>query len=285
MTYQNKIEPAYKEKKQQAKISFVAAYEFLTQIENLLQQKIYISTYKNLHLYFKNNFLFRLEFIISKATGVVKAVNISPKYNNIKKEVSDNSEYFFRYLLNQIQHTDIINDTNIEITKNPHFEILINNSKNAKIIFELIIKTLKHIATDTSLTVEFWKNEKFNDHSLEHNIIEVQFIEDIRKAKKVSKSERRKKIKLSNPKPEKIIVKQIAFKRNPYVVLEVLERANGKCEKCGKKAPFLRDTDNSPYLEIHHKIPLAENGDDTVENSIGLCPNCHRKAHHGKNTY
>ncbi len=25
---------------------------------------------------------------------------------------------------------------------------------------------------------------------------------------------------------------------------------------------------------------LANNGDDTVENAIALCPNCHRKAHY-----
>jgi len=38
-------------------------------------------------------------------------------------------------------------------------------------------------------------------------------------------------------------------------------------------------------LEVHHKVPLAEGGDDTVENAIALCPNCHRHAHYGKTTY
>lgn len=66
------------------------------------------------------------------------------------------------------------------------------------------------------------------------------------------------------------------------MVAEVLYRANGHCENCKSAAPFLRDLDNSPYLEVHHKKTLADGGDDTVENAIALCPNCHRKAHYGK---
>lgn len=116
-----------------------------------------------------------------------------------------------------------------------------------------------------------------------------EFIEDekweIRKARKLSKSKRLEKLKKTNPKPRRTIVSQSVFKRNPYVIAEVLERANGICEKCGKHAPFLKDLDETPFLEVHHKIPLAEGGNDTVENAIGLCPNCHRHAHYGKKTY
>jgi 5-methylcytosine-specific restriction endonuclease McrA len=31
----------------------------------------------------------------------------------------------------------------------------------------------------------------------------------------------------------------------------------------------------------HHVKQLAHGGEDTVENAIAVCPNCHRKAHHG----
>lgn len=74
-----------------------------------------------------------------------------------------------------------------------------------------------------------------------------------------------------------------AYIRNPDVVAEVLFRAEGVCGQCGHFAPFLRKTDDSPFLEIHHKIPLSEGGEDTVENAVALCPNCHREAHYGKN--
>ncbi len=34
-----------------------------------------------------------------------------------------------------------------------------------------------------------------------------------------------------------------------------------------------------PYLEEHHVIPLNEGGDDSINNAVALCPNCHRKIH------
>jgi hypothetical protein len=81
--------------------------------------------------------------------------------------------------------------------------------------------------------------------------------------------------------PEKYQQTTTAFKRNPDVIAQVLVRAAGACEACQKPAPFLRTTDNTPYLEVHHKVPLAADGFDTVDNAIAVCPNCHRKAHYG----
>jgi len=81
--------------------------------------------------------------------------------------------------------------------------------------------------------------------------------------------------------PTKIITYSSVFKRNPYVVLEVLLRANGVCEGCQNKAPFKRKSDGSPYLEVHHRVMLAKGGEDTVKNAIALCPNCHREKHYG----
>ncbi|MCP1498991.1 5-methylcytosine-specific restriction protein A [Pseudomonas migulae] len=77
------------------------------------------------------------------------------------------------------------------------------------------------------------------------------------------------------------IVSTIVFIRNPDVVAEVLAQANGVCSLCNQKAPFKRKKDQSPYLEVHHRKRLADGGEDTVANAIAVCPNCHRKAHHG----
>lgn len=116
-----------------------------------------------------------------------------------------------------------------------------------------------------------------------------QFLEEenriIKKAQRLSSEKRRELLSKSNPTPDKITVSQVVFKRNQYVVIEVQERANGICEKCRKPAPFRTDNEDKPYLEVHHIIPLAEGGEDTVENAIALCPNCHRHAHYGKNTF
>lgn len=82
--------------------------------------------------------------------------------------------------------------------------------------------------------------------------------------------------------PESIQVISRAFRRNADVIAEVLIRANGICEACHSSAPFLRATDSSPYLEVHHLTLLSSGGEDTVANAIALCPNCHRKFHFGK---
>jgi len=82
-------------------------------------------------------------------------------------------------------------------------------------------------------------------------------------------------------KPKMRIREVVTYERNPDVVAEVLARAKGVCHNCGNIAPFRKRTNGAPYLEVHHKTQLAHGGKDTVENAIAVCPNCHRKAHHG----
>ena len=93
--------------------------------------------------------------------------------------------------------------------------------------------------------------------------------------------ERRARLANAQKHPSQTQVLTTVFVRNPDVVAEVLSRAHGRCELCKSSAPFLRASDGSPYLEVHHRVWLADGGDDTLENSIALCPNCHRKAHYG----
>jgi hypothetical protein len=84
-----------------------------------------------------------------------------------------------------------------------------------------------------------------------------------------------------NKKPRKFSKQTESYERDPAVRADVLDRANGFCELCKEPAPFVKG-DGEPFLEVHHIIPLAEKGPDTVENGVGLCPNCHREVHYGK---
>jgi 5-methylcytosine-specific restriction protein A len=79
--------------------------------------------------------------------------------------------------------------------------------------------------------------------------------------------------------PSSHLVLTRRFRRNPDVVAERLYKAQGVCEACHQPAPFLKKKDDEPFLEVHHVIPLADNGEDSVENTRAVCPNCHRKAH------
>jgi predicted HNH restriction endonuclease len=92
---------------------------------------------------------------------------------------------------------------------------------------------------------------------------------------------RRERLKAAEKRPEMIQVTRCEYRRNPDVVAEVLLRASGRCECCGVGAPFVRGSDGSPYLEVHHVVALSDGGDDTVENAMAACPNCHRRLHFG----
>lgn len=57
-------------------------------------------------------------------------------------------------------------------------------------------------------------------------------------------------------------------------------RADGTCEFCRAKAPFVTEN-NEPFLEVHHIMQLAHDGINSPANVLALCPNCHRRAHYG----
>jgi 5-methylcytosine-specific restriction protein A len=81
-------------------------------------------------------------------------------------------------------------------------------------------------------------------------------------------------------KPGQVTITTTSYVRDPAVKLWVLKIADGVCEGCASPAPFLGN-DGFPYLEVHHVMPLASHGSDRISNAAALCPNCHRRCHHG----
>lgn len=69
-----------------------------------------------------------------------------------------------------------------------------------------------------------------------------------------------------------------AFIRNAEVANETRNRANGVCQYCNRPAPFV-DKKGNPYLEVHHVIWLSRGGEDSTDNTVALCPNCHKRMH------
>lgn len=116
---------------------------------------------------------------------------------------------------------------------------------------------------------------------LDSESLRSQLCSQIDESLRLSDQQRQQLLQEAPVQAERVAVISYEFRRNAHVVTEVLKRANGICEACKQPAPFLRQTDRSPYLEVHHRTPLAEGGHDTVANAQVLCPNCHRKAHHG----
>ncbi|WP_156294461.1 HNH endonuclease [Serratia oryzae] len=110
--------------------------------------------------------------------------------------------------------------------------------------------------------------------------VKSEFEEAIEAAAKLSSTIRKQILATESKTPKLTEVTTRVYKRSPYVVAEVLLRANGRCQNCKLDAPFRRE-DGTPFLEVHHIEWLSKGGDDSVENAIALCPNCHRQAHYG----
>lgn len=70
-------------------------------------------------------------------------------------------------------------------------------------------------------------------------------------------------------------------KRSRKLRLHAMKKSGGKCEYCGEAG--FRTLKGAIFAEVHHIVPLSENGSDELKNLIVLCPNDHRRAHHGHN--
>lgn len=108
-----------------------------------------------------------------------------------------------------------------------------------------------------------------------------ELADQVAKSSASNAEDRQRRLKNAPKKAKKRTVVCDIFDRNADVVAEALFIAKGRCQGCHEAAPFNRRIDRTGYLEVHHKLPLSLGGDDTLENSIALCANCHRREHYG----
>lgn len=78
--------------------------------------------------------------------------------------------------------------------------------------------------------------------------------------------------------PNKTNTSISTYQRNTYISTYAKRKANGICQLCNNPAPFL-DKKGNPYLESHHIKWLSKGGTDSIDNTVALCPNCHKKMH------
>lgn len=154
--------------------------------------------------------------------------------------------------------------------------------KNAKesFVYKGKYKYLNHFNEGSSKWFQLAKTDFVQMNTMDDIAAELE--SKVIESSRSPSSNRQKRLSKAPKKPNKRVVTTTVYDRNPDVIAEVLEIANGICGECGNKAPFKRRSNQKPYLEVHHKIRLADGGDDTVENAIALCPNCHREMHFGQ---
>lgn len=119
---------------------------------------------------------------------------------------------------------------------------------------------------------------KTGERYIDQNDVKAWQEKKHKQAKKLSHQELLNRALKSNPQSNeyKTTVKQYA--RNEYVSEYAKRLANGICQLCNQAAPF-QDNKGMPYLETHHIAWLARGGEDTIFNTVALCPNCHKRMH------
>ncbi|CAH2213162.1 HNH endonuclease [Tepidibacter aestuarii] len=99
-----------------------------------------------------------------------------------------------------------------------------------------------------------------------------------KKAKKLSNKELLEKAKRARKRSGTRNVNTVVYDRDEHVAELAKRRANGICQLCGQKAPF-NNKKGEPYLETHHIEWLSRGGEDSIDNTVALCPNCHKRMH------
>jgi 5-methylcytosine-specific restriction enzyme A len=122
---------------------------------------------------------------------------------------------------------------------------------------------------------------RLKDHSnllIPDTIIQDAFELKERKAKSLSDSQLKLRANsaMSKAGNRQVISKQ--YDRNPWISEYAKRRATGICQLCDQAAPF-KDKAEYPFLETHHIVWLSMGGEDSITNTVALCPNCHRKMH------
>jgi 5-methylcytosine-specific restriction protein A len=99
-----------------------------------------------------------------------------------------------------------------------------------------------------------------------------------KRARRLSDSELRNRVAGARKQPGYRNVTGKQYERDPFVAELARREAKGTWQLSLQQAPFKRKN-GEPYLETHHIVGLSREGLDTIENTVALCPNCHRKLH------
>ncbi|OMD04002.1 hypothetical protein BJP49_01195 [Paenibacillus odorifer] len=117
-----------------------------------------------------------------------------------------------------------------------------------------------------------------SDFKLDDSIIEKNLLLKEKKVMKLTDKQLWLRAKKNMSKNRTVTSSSTVYYRDP-VISELAKRlADGVCQLCEENGPF-KDKADRYFLETHHINWLANGGKDTIDNTIALCPNCHRKMH------
>lgn len=112
----------------------------------------------------------------------------------------------------------------------------------------------------------------------DEGIIEKNQLEKEKRARKFTDEQLWLRAKKNKSKKRTVISKSKTYFRDPMISELAKRLADGVCQLCEENGPF-KDKTGRYFLETHHIDWLARGGEDSIENTVALCPNCHRKMH------
>lgn len=225
--------------------------------------------------------MFVLEANGEPTAVVIKATLSNGRYPNAWVNEGDELKYYLKSISGNF---GVHFKPNKAILENPKLAIITftRDSEVAPFIFRGIFHYHAILHEDEGAKAFVLRREdSLSSVMIDAAYAQEDLVKSIRQSMLSSQSDRLKRLSKAKKQPRMYVVRTRAYSRNPDVIAEVLFQAKGVCQGCNKDAPFTRSADGAPYLEVHHRIPLAMGGEDTVENAIALCPNCHRERHFG----
>ena len=188
-----------------------------------------------------------------------------------------------------------------------HYEVIFNTSKNGnpnvasvEVHFEGDnFRNFQNIPLPKELMYDKWEYienswredsrivYKDKDTDKGDNFNKDIIIERLRKLEQLIGADLRDAVRKKIPAAEQEMYRELlAFQRVPGLAKEAIQKAGNECELDPSHKSF-NDKDGKAYMEGHHLIPIARQGNfqnslNQAENIVCLCPNCHKEIHLGK---
>lgn len=212
-----------------------------------------------------------------------KAYNVNAKtklqwdlYNIHLDKVITVSLILAEFLLNSNDNIENIN------VKNEDIKIIRNKYNN--LLKSCGLSKMKDLTSILKLVSVALANNSLENINLQENTYEYTYINEYTTLNANDLKQKIKRISKENVETSQERVrstKLINLMRALYNAIYSDEHKLIKCECCGKTT-FLTARDEA-YIEYHHLLPFSiVDGPDHYINIYGICPDCHRRMHYGK---
>lgn len=204
----------------------------------------------------------RWEDDIFHYTGMGKIGHQRIDFQQNKTLAESNDNVVEVYLFEVFRETEYVFIGQVELAQEPYQEEQLDEENNLRLVW---IFPLKLISGETPVEIP-------------KELIEAKIKGRERKATKLTYEELKARAKHASKKAAKRKTSTTTFERDPYVTEYAKRWAKGLCQLCDKPAPF-KNKKGEPFLHTHHIDWLSRGGQDSIDNTVGICPNCHEKMH------